>query len=68
MRDFEQNPKPDKTLQLSMKWRDAFEDLLDEIYFQGYSQQLFEEDNKAYQKEYFYFISLYDEPPPEFYW
>lgn len=54
--------KPDKPLELSMKWEQAFRDLLDEIHFKGYSQQIIVEKPEEYQREYFYFISLYDEP------
>jgi hypothetical protein len=42
------------------KWEDAFCDLMDEIYFKGYSAQLLQEKPDAYELEYFYFITLYD--------
>ena len=63
MNNHEQNPKPDDQLELSMKWEQAFRDILDDVWWPGYSQQLFEENPEGYQKEYFYFIALYDEPP-----
>lgn len=44
------------------KWEEAFRDLLDEIFFPGYSQRLFEEKPEAYQREYYYFIRIFDEP------
>ena len=62
MRDFDQEPQPDKTLQLSMKWEASYRDLLDEIYYPGYSMQLVKEDPILYQKEYEPFIALYDGP------
>ena len=58
------NTEPDQLLELLMKWEIPFRDLLDQIYWPGYSQQLLEENLEAYQLEYYYFISLYDEPPP----
>lgn len=63
MKTYVQNPKPDKELELSMKWKGAFENLLDEIYFTGYSQQLLEESPEEYNREYWYFLATYDEPP-----
>lgn len=58
------NTEPDQLLELSMKWEVPFRELLDQIYWSGYAEQLIEENPDAYQSEYFYFISLYDEPPP----
>lgn len=63
MKHFEQLVEPDQQMKLSLKWEEAFRDLMDEIYFSGYSKQLLEENPVVYQKEYFYFIALYDEPP-----
>jgi len=60
----DKNPSPDQQLDLSQKWEAAFRELLDQIYWVGYSEQLAKENLEAYQTEYFYFISLYDEPPP----
>ncbi len=50
--------EPNQHLELSQKWEVPFRELLDQIYWSGYSQQLFDEYPKAYQKEYFYFIAL----------
>ena len=58
------NTEPDQLLELSQKWEIPFRDLLDQIYWPGYADQLIEENPDAYHTEYFYFISLYDEPPP----
>lgn len=62
MKTYEQNPEPDKTLEASMKWEEAFKSLLDEIYYPGYSQSLIEENPSQYQLEYNSFINLYDGP------
>ncbi len=64
MHSYQQTVIPDRPLELSLKWENAFQDLLNEIYFEGYAQQLLVENPTAYQSEYYYFISLYDEPPP----
>ena len=64
MNNKKQNPKPDQQLELSMKWEHSFRELLDEVWWPGYSQQLLEENLEAYQLEYYYFVALYDEPPP----
>lgn len=64
MKHFEQLAEPDPQMQLSLKWESAFRDLQDQIFWPGYSLQLLEENPEDYQREYFYFISLYDEPPP----
>jgi len=52
-------------LETAQKWEEPFKNLLDEIWYPGYSQQLAEEKPEEYQTEYYYFISLYDEPLPE---
>ena len=60
MTHFEQEVKPDRALELSMKWEGAFQDLMDDIYHPGYATKLLLENPKGYQTEYYYFISLYD--------
>ena len=56
--------KPDQLLELSMKWDIPFRELLDQIYWSGYAEWLLKENLEGYQTEYYYFIALYDEPPP----
>ena len=56
------NPKPDP-LESLMKWEEAFQELLDQIYWKGYSQQLVRENPEAYKREYFYFRAIYDYSP-----
>ncbi len=47
------------------KWEQPFRELLSEIYWPGYAENLARENPTAYQREYYYFISLYDyEPKP----
>ena len=43
------------------KWEEAFRDLLDEIYWKGYSEMLVAENPVAYQREYSYFMAMYDD-------
>ena len=62
MKEYQQKIKPDKKLQLSMRWESAYRDLMDDIYFPGYAKQLIEEDPSHYQREYEAFIELYDDP------
>ena len=64
MKHFEQLAKPDQEMKLKLKWEASFRDLLGDIFWPEYAQWLLENDPDAYQREYFYFISLYDEPPP----
>ena len=47
---------------VSGKWEEAFREFMDQIYWEGYSQQLVKDDPEAYQREYYYFLALYDEP------
>jgi len=54
------NTEPDQLLELSQKWEIPFRQLLDEIYYEGYSEQLAREDIESYNREYYYFIELYD--------
>ena len=42
------------------KWEGAFRKLLDEIFYPGYWRKLLEEDPEAYQREYWYFVVLFD--------
>lgn len=44
----------------NQKWAEPFADLLDEIYFSGYAISLAEEDPATYNREYFYFLSVYE--------
>lgn len=46
----------------TQKWEQPFKDLLDEIFWSGYSEQLIKDDPRSYQREYFYFMQLYDSP------
>ena len=62
MKEYQQKVKPDKILQQSMKWEEAYKQLLDEIYYPGFAQQLIKEDPAHYQREYKAFIDLYDGP------
>ncbi len=43
-----------------LKWQDAFNTLLDEIYYEGYSSTLLRGAPDIYMIEYRYFIDLYD--------
>lgn len=43
-----------------LKWQDAFNTLLDEIFFDGYSSELLKATPDLYMIEYRYFIELYD--------
>ena len=52
--------KPDQLLELSLKWEAPFRDLLNQIYWAGYAEQLLEKDPEGYNREYFYFIRTYD--------
>jgi hypothetical protein len=45
------------------RWQEPFDDLLDEIYWKGYSHHLVEESPETYQREFFHFIAQYDESP-----
>ena len=42
------------------KWEIPFQELLDEIYWSGYSEALLETNPEAYAREYWYFIRLYE--------
>ena len=43
-----------------LKWQDAFNTLLDEIYYEGFSRTLIKSAPDIYMIEYRYFIDLYD--------
>ena len=53
-------PYPGITQNQSLKWQEPFNDLLDEIYFNGYAADLILNDPQEYSREYFYFMALYD--------
>lgn len=42
------------------KWEIPFQELLDEIYWPGYTIDLLENNPSAYEREYWYFIRIYD--------
>lgn len=52
--------EPNQLEEALQKWELPFRDLLDEIYWQGYSKKLIENDPEEYQREYWYFIKMYD--------
>lgn len=52
--------EPNQLEEALQKWESPFRDLLDDIYWPGYSKQLIEDDPEKYQREYFYFMQLYD--------
>ena len=47
-------------MEVLQKWEQPFRDLMDEIYWPGYTQQLISDDPEAYNREYFYFMQLYN--------
>ncbi len=50
-----------QSMDVLQKWEQPFRELMDEIYYPGYAQQLIIDDPEDYQREYFYFIQLYDQ-------
>ncbi len=42
------------------KWEQPFRDLLDEIWWPGYADDLLQNNPQEYSREYWYFIQLYD--------
>ncbi len=46
--------------ELLQKWELPFRDLLDEIWWPGYSEQILQENPEYYQSEYEAFMRLYD--------
>ena len=65
MNRYHVTPKPieaneQQQADLLQKWELPFRDLLDEIYFPGYAEQILEENPEYYQSEYEAFIRLYD--------
>ena len=49
----------DETIESSQKWEQPFQELLDEIYWPGYAQDLCVKNSKEYSREFFYFRQLY---------
>ena len=47
-------------MEVLQKWEQPFRDLMDEIYWPGYTQQLISDYPEAYAREYYYFMKLYD--------
>jgi len=43
-----------------LKWELPFRQLLNEIYWDNYAEDLMENDPEAYAREYWYFIRIYD--------
>ncbi len=41
------------------KWLEPFRQLMDQIYYPGYIENLEKDDPKAYNREYWYFIAQY---------
>ncbi len=55
----------EKTIEPTQKWEQPFKELLDEIYWPGYAENLVMENPETYKSEYSNFIQLYDyEPKP----
>lgn len=42
------------------KWREAFEEFMDNLYYKGFSKQLEEEDNERFQWELSTFLEWYE--------
>ena len=64
MKNNHKKPDLDQIHYLKMRWEQAFRDLLDEIYWSGYAERLFENEPEQYAREYWHFIVLYDGEPP----
>jgi hypothetical protein len=65
MNHYHSNPNPidaneQQQAELLQKWELPFRDLLDEIYFPGYTKQLMQDDHEEYHRQYWYFINMYD--------
>ncbi len=60
MNNFELCVIPEESIEPSQKWEQPFRQLMDEIYYPGYASTLAEENPEAYNREYFYFMELYD--------
>ena len=60
MKTLTELPNPLSKVEPEQKWVEPFADLLDEIYFPGYAKSLAEENPEAYNREYWYFMALYD--------
>ena len=62
MNNYDQFPKPDHYLELRMKWKEPFDELMGEIFFPGYSQMLAEENPKEWEAQFMNFVELYIGP------
>ncbi len=65
MNPYQSTPNPidaneQQQAELLQKWELPFRDLLDEIYYPGYAEQIIQDDPEAYQSEYEAFMRLYD--------
>jgi len=49
-----------QSMDVLQKWEQPFRELMDQIYYPGYAQQLIRENPMEYARQYFYFIKLYD--------
>ena len=43
----------------TQKWEEPFRNLLDEIYFPGYAEDLAKEHPEEFSRQYFYFLAQY---------
>ncbi len=64
MNSFEQCVIPESVIseepnEICQKWEEPFQQLMDEIYWPGYSQHLLEINSNEYAREFFYFRVLY---------
>lgn len=65
MNPYQSNPNPidayeQQQAELLQKWELPFRDLLDEIWWPGYAEQIIQENPAQYQSEYEAFIRLDD--------
>lgn len=62
MNNFELCVIPDDLIQeeTNESLREVFDDMLTDIYFEGYAKQLMEESPEEYKREFTYFQKLYD--------
>lgn len=55
------NPLNDENqVDTTQKWDEPFRELLDDIFYPGYADNLAEENPVAYNTEYYYFLAVYD--------
>lgn len=52
-------PEDDIQDETNESLREVFDDMLTDIYFEGYAKQLAEENPEYYAKELYYFLQLY---------